>query len=258
MIQWVGMRSHQNHSTSSPGKLEQHWKVAAFFNPCERLRSGFRYTLVGDSDGLARHILEHRKEGFKQEQMIVVERDLITYSALRAEASKLKFRGEILCGDFLDVVLNDAVAGRKIAHLDFDGVEAFNRNGFAEEFFTLIQQTGAESYTYTYNPRGKADTATERLCERLGLQKKLCKKSNGIIDTSLDQGKVRAPRYRSKELAEIFVTQMLPYPWHHSEAQDYRGVRSKKNDTNNGGSSMGFIMGKNWTLLDPPFIDKNL
>ena len=189
--------------------------------------------------------------------MVVVERDRKTFLALQQESARIKFKGIVVFGDFNAVVRRYATEGKRIAHLDFDGVENFNRNGFAEKFFALVNEVNADSYAYTFQPRGKADAETETLCRSLGMEKKACKKSNGVVDNSLDQGKIRATRYRVKELAEIFTSRILP-SWQHSEVQGYRGCRTAKNNRNDGGCSMQFILGKRWTNENAPFEDAGL
>lgn len=252
----MSQRAFVNRSTESDGKDWQYATIAAWINPNSRVRDGYRFTLVGCPSGLTRHMIEHRDEGFRGHTLIVVERDASTFKALQKEARELRFKGEIHYGDFIDVVIAQHLAGRKISHLDFDGVGNFNKDRMAERFFAAVQQVNAESYAYTWHPRSPREPQTESLCERMQMQKKLCKSSRGKFPF-INGGRPNDHklRFRIKELAERYTEYALP-TWTHSEVIGYCGRGSGSNKK--GGAPMQWIMGKRWTPLTAPFEDANL
>lgn len=108
-------------ATHTPAKIavERTWRDPAMGTL--PLRDGLVVTLVGHRDGLVPHLYEFCMQGIPDDQVIVIDRDPLVVTELKAEADRLDLECAILCGDYvewLDLILSD---GYTVRFADFDG-----------------------------------------------------------------------------------------------------------------------------------------
>ena len=118
--------SFKDRSTSTSGKLEEMLRFLELSKKAPAESKYFSIGLVGASDGLERHIEEHRAVGISEENIIFVEKDHDTYQELFEASQKIGFKGTVIEGDFLEIFKERLDGGLRFWYIDFDGVECYS------------------------------------------------------------------------------------------------------------------------------------
>jgi hypothetical protein len=111
--------------TTTPGKVDtigwQHRRIRYDFNNNVKF-TGYGVCLVGKPSLLARHRDELLKNGIDEERQIVVDWTPSIYQGLCKEAKKIGFKGQVICGNIVDVVHKLWDEGKQVDVIDFDDI----------------------------------------------------------------------------------------------------------------------------------------
>lgn len=84
--------------------------------------TGYGVCLVGKPDQLSRHRNEMIKSGIPEHKQIMVDWTYSIYLGLLEEADNINFKGQIVCGDIVDVVRKLWANGEQVDVIDFDDI----------------------------------------------------------------------------------------------------------------------------------------
>lgn len=118
--------SFVNKSTSTDGKFQYELGLTSHI---PRHRNGEKImTLIGCIDGLERQLKLLTSGGAKYSDIIIVERDVDTYKALKKAQSKFDYI--LYHGDFMDCLDICFQRGVRFSLIDYDGTEAIGEYTF--------------------------------------------------------------------------------------------------------------------------------
>lgn len=115
-----------NKTTTSTGKLSNMaflTSLSPFVSDRTRDKAKkYIVLLVGCGRQLPRHIREAKALGFNESEMIVIECQSETFQSLERKAAKIKFKGELVEGDFLTNLKMITACGYRVDCVSFDAV----------------------------------------------------------------------------------------------------------------------------------------
>ncbi|MGZ8924544.1 MAG: hypothetical protein ACXW2E_01545 [Nitrososphaeraceae archaeon] len=116
-------------STNTIGKEvhESTWLMPKV-NALTKNKRGWYIGLIGNPDRLQQHIDNAMLSAHcRQEQIIFVERDQSTYEAITKKAQIIRFRGQIIKGDFISILVSKLDEKYLFNQVDYDGTENYNK-----------------------------------------------------------------------------------------------------------------------------------
>lgn len=118
----IGHAGFRFHSTTTPGKLNiikwQEREVQKVYKKTKFTGKGV--SLPGHHSQLARHRDELLSYGIAEKNQIMVDHTYELYMDLLEEAQRIGFKGQVRCGDLVDIVKNLWKKGEQVDVIDFD------------------------------------------------------------------------------------------------------------------------------------------
>ena len=142
--------------TTSPGKIAAcNTQTALIQNKFKnKTFDGMGLCIPGNGDQLDRHIIEHSKNGIKEENMFMIDWDEDTARTLRIAQRRLGFKGQVVEANLINQAETLWALDQRISLIDFDDVTCLQ--DYHIDFLEKACKKGVEIFILVLTTRGGA------------------------------------------------------------------------------------------------------